>query len=194
MPYVYVMQASDVCKIGITSTSIEQRKREIQTGCPFPITKVWSSNDIGNALEIESILHNYFNGKRTSGEWFKEKFATIVTKADMLINNPHKLLSENRMRLKQNKELINKNKKLSAENEKLRKVKANIINCKQPDKLYVSLWKASKFSGISEYNIRQLVSNGLIQTLIEDGETLIDYKQLVTLFDKILVKEMEDSK
>lgn len=190
MPYVYVMQANNVCKIGITSTSIIQRKKELQTGCPFPITKTWSSKDIENALEIEKILHNFFAGKRTCGEWFNEKFSTIVMKADQLVNNPHRLLADNKKLIEQNKELLKENKMLTKKIDELKaKLQtANVMNDYVPGKLYVSIQKASQFTGISEHNIMEMIRNKMLPTKTENSELFVDYKILMTKLNKSMVE------
>ena len=87
MGYVYVMEAGEHCKIGISDRSVEQRKKSIQTGCPVKIQRVWCSRNIPDALECEKILHNHFLKKRTSGEWFKISFFEAAEEADKVCKN-----------------------------------------------------------------------------------------------------------
>jgi hypothetical protein len=70
--FVYVMQAGDYIKIGVTTTSIIQRAKQVQTGCPIPIEEIFfftmeSSNE---AYFCEKILHQELSEHKSHGEWF----------------------------------------------------------------------------------------------------------------------------
>lgn len=67
--FVYLVHASGHWKIGV-SQNVEQRLREIQTGCPYrvEIVKFWKSE---NATKVEKALHHRFAEHRMEGEWFK---------------------------------------------------------------------------------------------------------------------------
>ena len=82
MGYVYVAEAGKYCKIGISETSVEQRMKNIQTGCPVKIQRVWCSRNIPDALGCEKILHNHFRKHNTSGEWFEISFFQAAEEAD----------------------------------------------------------------------------------------------------------------
>lgn len=87
MGYVYVIEAGDFCKIGISDKSVEQRMRSLQTGCPVKFERVWCSRNIPDELECERELHNYFREFKSSGEWFKIPFIKAAEKADEVCRN-----------------------------------------------------------------------------------------------------------
>ena len=92
MGYVYVLEAGEHCKIGISDKSVEQRKMSIQTGCPVKIQRVWCSRNIPDALACEKRLHNYFRQKNTSGEWFKIPFFEAAEEAEKICENGDDLM------------------------------------------------------------------------------------------------------
>lgn len=67
--FVYLVHASGHWKLGV-SQNVEQRLRELQTGCPFrvEIVKFWKSEQ---AAKVERALHRRFAEHRMEGEWFK---------------------------------------------------------------------------------------------------------------------------
>jgi len=67
--FVYLVHASGHWKLGV-SQNVEQRLRELQTGCPFrvEIVKFWKSE---HATKVERALHRRFAEHRMEGEWFK---------------------------------------------------------------------------------------------------------------------------
>lgn len=69
--YVYALAASDRIKIGF-SDQPNNRMREIQTGCPYPLlllcTQEFDTENAARAREKE--LHNKFEQRRAHGEWF----------------------------------------------------------------------------------------------------------------------------
>lgn len=69
--YVYALAAADRIKIGF-SDQPNDRMREIQTGCPYPLRLVCTQQfDTENAArEREKELHDKFHVKRVHGEWF----------------------------------------------------------------------------------------------------------------------------
>ena len=79
MGYLYVLGTENgYVKIGITERRIDDRLRNIQTGCPFKITKVWTSDNMSAYQKCERIMHACCADKHTNGEWFKAEFETIV--------------------------------------------------------------------------------------------------------------------
>lgn len=83
MGFLYVMGTdNDLCKVGRTDGRVEERRRQIQTGCPYEITKVWHSDDIEADDKCERIVHAALAGRRTSGEWFSIPFNECVLTAD----------------------------------------------------------------------------------------------------------------
>ncbi|MEO6739199.1 MAG: GIY-YIG nuclease family protein [Chthoniobacteraceae bacterium] len=68
LPCVYVLGTPLGYKIGY-ATNLEQRLRELQTGCPAPlVTEAMISTHA--PAKLESCLHRRFNSKRKQGEWF----------------------------------------------------------------------------------------------------------------------------
>jgi len=70
--YVYLLKAGQYYKIGITSATIEERIRQLQTGNPYKITYV-AYGDVKSqkkAQEIENYLHLDYKRHRLQGEWF----------------------------------------------------------------------------------------------------------------------------
>ena len=69
-------------KIGYTAGRVEERRKQLQTGCPFQISKVWHSDDIPGAEKCERILHVIFAERKTSGEWFNVPMQEAVLAAE----------------------------------------------------------------------------------------------------------------
>lgn len=81
MGYIYLLQANDTdyFKVGITTSSIEKRIKQLQTGSPVKITciKYFYSEDFYR--KIEGTIHRLWAHKKfidenflhLSGEWFK---------------------------------------------------------------------------------------------------------------------------
>ena len=102
MGYVYVAEAGKYCKIGISETSVDQRMKTLQTGCPEKIRRVWCSRNIPDHLECEKQLHDHFKTVNTSGEWFEVSFFEAAEEANRVCQNGadkeliQKLINENR--------------------------------------------------------------------------------------------------
>jgi len=67
--YVFVNKEYAVCKIGYSNNPIK-RLAQIQTGCPFKITRQLM---IPGGVEKERELHDKYKGFRLEGEWFAFK-------------------------------------------------------------------------------------------------------------------------
>jgi hypothetical protein len=74
--YLYVLIAKAVegqivAKVGISGNPWK-RMKEVQTGCPFPITEMATVQVPGQpiAKECEKLAHKVFEKCRSSGEWF----------------------------------------------------------------------------------------------------------------------------
>ena len=85
--FVYVMQAGDYIKIGVTSKSILQRAKQIQTGCPIPIEEIlfFKFETSSIAFEVEKLLHKEFSFYASHGEWF-HRFSNFTQKIEGVIN------------------------------------------------------------------------------------------------------------
>lgn len=82
MGFLYVMGTENgLCKVGRTEGRVEERRKQLQTGCPYKITKVWHSDDIPTDDKCERIVHAALLDKRTSGEWFDMPFEDVVKTA-----------------------------------------------------------------------------------------------------------------
>ena len=70
MDIVYLLHAEDTkrYKIGTTSSTVERRLKELQTGCPFKLRPVKS---VVGGLSQESKIHDKFKEYRKQGEWFE---------------------------------------------------------------------------------------------------------------------------
>ena len=70
---VYIMRTDNFSKIGITSSSIESRMKQVQTGTPTKIHRIeyYIVKDRATAFRVEKSLHNKLKSRRTYGEWFK---------------------------------------------------------------------------------------------------------------------------
>lgn len=80
--YLYVIRAvgTNLYKIGITSRSVADRLKELQTGNPIKLEVVRSYQFIGTS-KIERELHEHLYAYRRSGEWFELSSAQTVDKA-----------------------------------------------------------------------------------------------------------------
>lgn len=78
---LYIMQAGDFIKIGVTSNSVSSRASQIQTGCPLPIEEIeyLEFDSSAEAYEMEKIVHKEFSFYNSHGEWFA-KFKRYTTK------------------------------------------------------------------------------------------------------------------
>jgi len=85
--FLYIMQTDLYFKVGVTSTSIFKRMKQIQTGCPTPIRNIhyYSYCFKQDALDAEKLLHNNFSKHNTFGEWFKE-FSRYVSISEGILN------------------------------------------------------------------------------------------------------------
>lgn len=84
--FVYVMQAGDYIKIGVTTTSIIQRAKQVQTGCPTPIEEIFffSMESSSEAYFCEKLLHQELCFHRSHGEWF-HCFKRYTSKIEKII-------------------------------------------------------------------------------------------------------------
>lgn len=71
MGYVYLIcdPKNDFFKIGVTSGSIENRVKKLQTGNGSEL-HITSWYECQYPFKLEKLLHAKFNPKRESGEWF----------------------------------------------------------------------------------------------------------------------------
>lgn len=85
--FLYIMQTDSYFKVGITSTSIFKRMKQIQTGCPTPIRNIhyYNYNTKRDAIDAEKLLHNSFARHNTFGEWFKE-FPRYISISQQMLN------------------------------------------------------------------------------------------------------------
>lgn len=67
---VYFLRAGPFIKIGKATGSPTTRVRELQTGCPYPITIIAS---VCGGLKEEFELHRRFGSYRAHGEWFRDE-------------------------------------------------------------------------------------------------------------------------
>lgn len=83
---VYVVVAGEVVKVGITA-DIDLRLRSLQTGCPWPLSLAWLSQDLParKARAVERKAHTYLARHRTAGEWFALPAAEAVACLEYLI-------------------------------------------------------------------------------------------------------------
>ena len=65
---VYVIEVDGHYKIG-QSKSFEKRMMEIKISSPHPINVIYKFHT-NHGLEIEGVLHQQFEDKKVSGEWF----------------------------------------------------------------------------------------------------------------------------
>ena len=66
---IYFIQCGEngPIKIGQTSNGIEERVKQLQTGCPYELRVLWAYRGSDYS---ESDLHEIFSHERISGEWF----------------------------------------------------------------------------------------------------------------------------
>lgn len=84
--FLYIMQTDFYFKVGITSTSLNNRLKQVQTGCPTPIRNIhyYSYDTRSKAMNAEKILHNSFKRHNTYGEWFTEFSSYIHISQEIL--------------------------------------------------------------------------------------------------------------
>lgn len=64
--------------------SVRQRLSEIQTGCPYPVTQVYSC-DVGDKLtasQREAMMHEAYAHARLRGEWF-DPWGRVAAEAEI---------------------------------------------------------------------------------------------------------------
>ena len=66
------MQAGDFIKVGITKNSVIHRAKQIQTGCPIPISEIEfiEFSTKAEALLAEKLVHTEHAFYNSHGEWF----------------------------------------------------------------------------------------------------------------------------
>lgn len=66
--HIYIMECGGKYKIG-NSKNVERRKKQLDHR-PFPVQIIYKSPELENVIEYEKELHEVFENKRISGEWF----------------------------------------------------------------------------------------------------------------------------
>lgn len=191
MAYVYVMEAGDTCKIGITNC-VEGRIKQIQTGCPYKIERVWSTAT-RNANLCEKILHLVFQDVNTSGEWFKVSFDDAVEIAKYVCNSSTndesiylivKFITQKNKSLKEeNNDLRNK----CAFYEKELQEKAGSTQCEENSTKKVKFYNitdASTALGLSQYFLRQLIKQNKIPFIKSGVKHYINVPKCMDLMSK----------
>jgi hypothetical protein len=84
----YILEAGGIYKIGVAA-NVSCRIRQLQTGCPLPLRKVWVSEDYPEeiARRIERGAHDDLQQFNTIGEWFhapEDKVLATVREWDSL--------------------------------------------------------------------------------------------------------------
>lgn len=86
---LYLIEAGGLYKIGI-SNNINNRIRELQTGCAHDVNCIAYYLTEKPAIQVERALHKLFDKYRLRGEWFdfegrftQEAFDTLCTKYGM---------------------------------------------------------------------------------------------------------------
>ncbi len=87
---LYIMQAGNFIKIGITARAIKSRASEIQTGCPLAITDIFYIvlADKASMHNTELKLHKKFKKYHTYGEWFTKFYRFIGYIAEEINKSP----------------------------------------------------------------------------------------------------------
>lgn len=67
--YIVKIDSEDKYKIGYTKRELNTRIKELQTGCPYTISPIWSFKS-EYPTKLESYLHRNYSHKRVEGEWF----------------------------------------------------------------------------------------------------------------------------
>lgn len=79
---VYVIQAGDAFKIGVTR-NLARRMKGVQTGSPHPLNLIWYK-EFREAAVIEARLHSMLDQYRVSGEWFRCSIIEIQDASEMV--------------------------------------------------------------------------------------------------------------
>ena len=66
--HIYIMECDGKYKIG-NSKNVERRKKQLDHR-PFPVQIVYKSPELKNVIDYERELHEVFENKKISGEWF----------------------------------------------------------------------------------------------------------------------------
>ena len=83
MIYLIKAENTDLYKIGYTSKSAKHRLKSLQTGNPYKLNIIKESK--GN-ISKEKYIQNWFNYKKTQGEWFKFNDSDIKNVIKMMVN------------------------------------------------------------------------------------------------------------
>ncbi|HML22117.1 MAG TPA: GIY-YIG nuclease family protein [Aggregatilinea sp.] len=67
---LYLLQAGELFKIGITTRTVEERAKEIASPNGHSITIVYSAW-FSDARRMEMVFHQFFSKKLVVGEWFR---------------------------------------------------------------------------------------------------------------------------
>ena len=100
-PLLYYIEAKTdeigdrrLIKIGISST-LKTRVKQIQTGCPFPIEVIKTSQrSYPFAIDAEKFLHEELKSYRSIGEWFllhSDQVDTLFAFMDGFLDYPSRL-------------------------------------------------------------------------------------------------------
>lgn len=81
MAYLYVIQAGEFVKIGI-SRNVQARLAELQTGNPLPLA-ILDAFEFADAEQVERALHQRFANARVQGEWFRLTAEDLEALADI---------------------------------------------------------------------------------------------------------------
>lgn len=85
---VYVMECGDFVKIGV-SDNVDRRAKQI----PYKVKRVYASEFLENAYEIEADLHRYYRTSRKQTprgrEYFEIPFKEACVKLDEFLNAEH---------------------------------------------------------------------------------------------------------
>jgi hypothetical protein len=69
--FIYLLKCQDLIKIGL-SKNLPKRIQQIENQIPFDIELVFSRKILSrNAYIYEKGLHDFYQGKRVKGEWFR---------------------------------------------------------------------------------------------------------------------------
>lgn len=193
MAYVYVMEVGDTCKIGITNC-VEGRIKQIQTGCPYKIERVWSTAT-RNANLCEKILHLVFQDVNTSGEWFKVPFDDASEIAQYVCNSSASvesiymivkfLAQKSKALIEENNDLRNKCAFYEKElQEKAGSTQREENSTKKIGKVFYSIADASTALGLSQYFLRQLVKQDKIPFINSGVKYYINVPECMDLMMK----------
>ena len=83
--YIILNKGAEIVKIGVTS-NLTQRLTTLINSSGMELYIYYKTPPILNYLEIENACHDFFNEKRTFGEWFKIRPSEAKNKLKSLID------------------------------------------------------------------------------------------------------------